>query len=87
MRFTLWHNLGQIVLSDSKVTQCCCLFRKEQINMHDEEHDSHSTVMTDVLEETINANIHENLWFIGFWTIQFHNVSRSVIYDTVTEIG
>lgn len=35
------------VMSESNVRQWCCLFREGGMNIHDEEHSGHLTVITD----------------------------------------
>ena len=73
---------GPNVMSDSKVRQWCLLFEEGRTNVHDEE----PSVMTDDLVEKMNTTLRGNSRFtISELSLEFPQVSRSVIYDIVSE--
>jgi len=77
---------GPNVVSDSKVRQWCHLFKDGRTNVHDEEHSGPPSVITDDLAEKVNTTIRGNCHFtISELSLEFPQVSRSVIYDIVSE--
>ena len=77
---------GPNVMSDSKVRQWCCLFKEGRMNVHDEEHSDRPSVITDDLVDKVNTTIRGNRRFtISELSLEFPQVSRSMIYDIVSE--
>lgn len=77
---------GPHAMSDGQVRQWCRLFREGRENIHDEVRCGPPTVITDRLVDEVNAKIRENRRLtISELSLQFPNVSRSVIYEIVTE--
>jgi len=77
---------GPNVMSESKVRQWCHLFKEGRTNVHDEERSSRPSVITDDLMEKVNTTIRGNRRFIiSELSLKFPQVSRSVIYDIVSE--
>jgi len=72
-------------MSDSKVRQWC-LFKDGRTYVHDEERSGRSSVITDDLIAKVNTTIRGNRRFtISELSLEFPQVSRSVICDTVSE--
>jgi [histone H3]-lysine36 N-dimethyltransferase SETMAR len=61
------------------------MFKEGRTNIHDEDRSGRPSVMTDDLVEEVNTKIQENRRFtISALSVEFSEVSRSVIYDIVT---
>jgi len=74
------------VMSDSKVRQWCRLFEEGRTNVHDEERRGRPSVITDDLAENVYTTIRGNRRFtISELSLEIPQVSRSVIYDIVSE--
>ena len=75
---------GRNVMSDSKVRQWCYFFKEGRTNVHDEECSGRPSVITDDLAEKVNTTIRGNRRVtISELSLEFPQVSRSVIYDIV----
>ena len=62
------------------------LFKEGRTNVHDEERSGRPCVITDDLVENVNTTIRGNRRFsISELSLEFPRVSRSVIYDIVSE--
>jgi len=62
------------------------LFKEGRTNVHDEERNGRPSVITDDLMEKVNTTIRGNRRFtISELSLKFPQVSRSVIYDIVSE--
>jgi len=77
---------GLNVMSESKVRQWCRLFKEGHTNVYDEELSGQPSAITDDLMEKVNTTICGNRRFtISELSLEFSKVSRSVIYDIVSE--
>jgi len=77
---------GPNVMSDSKVRQWCRLFKEGRMNVHDEERSGRPSVIKDDMVEKVNTTIRGNCRFtISELSFEFPQVSRSVIYNIVSE--
>ena len=77
---------GLNVMSDSKVRHWCHLFKEGRMNVHGEERSGRPSVITDNLAEKVNTAIRGNRCFtISEMSLEFPWVSRSVIYNIVSE--
>ena len=74
-------------MSDSKVRQWCCLFKQGRTNVHEEERSGQpSVIKDDLVVEKVNTTIRGNRCFtISELSLEFPQVSRSVIYNIVSE--
>jgi len=73
-------------MSNSKVRQWCHLFEEGRTNVHDKERSGQPSVITDDLEEKLNTTLRGNHCFtISELSLEFPQISRSVIYDIVSE--
>ena len=64
----------------------CTVFRNGQTDVHDAERSGRPSVITDALKQKVNLIIRENRHFtISEVYEQCQEVSRTVVYETVTE--
>ncbi|GFW75741.1 HTH_48 domain-containing protein [Trichonephila clavipes] len=77
---------GTEAMSDSKVRKWIRKFKYRQTNVDDEERSGRNSVITDNLMQTVETKIRENRRFmIITLSLEFPDVSRSVVYKMVTE--
>ncbi|GFW20203.1 uncharacterized protein TNCV_1855271 [Trichonephila clavipes] len=73
-------------MSDSRVRKWVRKFKDGRTNVHDEERSRQSSVITDDLMQAVEINIREDRRFtIITLSLEFPDVSRSVVYKIVTE--
>ncbi|GFW58538.1 HTH_48 domain-containing protein [Trichonephila clavipes] len=77
---------GTKAMSDSKVQKWVKKFKGGQTSVHDEERSGRLSIITDDLMKSFETKIHENRRFtITTLSLEFPNVSRSVVYKIVNE--
>jgi len=77
---------GESVMSEGKVRQWCRSFKEGRSNVHDEDRSGRPSVVSENLIERIDTKIRENRRFtITELSEQFPEVSRTVLYELVTE--
>ena len=75
---------GPNVMRDSKVRQWCRLFKEGRTNVHDEERSGVPSFITDDLMGKLNTIRRNRRFTISELSLEFPQVSRSVIYDIVS---
>lgn len=77
---------GENIMSDGMVQKWVRAFKDGRQNVHDEERSGRPSVITEVLEQKVDEKVRENRRFtISLLNAQFPQVSRSVVYEIVTE--
>ena len=77
---------GEHVMNASRVRKLCTMFRNGRTDVHDAERSRRPSVITDALKQKVNRIIRENRHFtISEVYEQWPEVSRSVMYEIVTE--
>ncbi|GFU10435.1 mariner Mos1 transposase [Trichonephila clavipes] len=77
---------GTETTSDSKVRKWVRKFKDGRTNVHDEERSGRTSVLIDDLMPAVETKIRENRRFtITTLSLEFPDVSRSVVYRIVTE--
>ena len=77
---------GEHVMNAASVRKWCTMFRNARTDVHDAERSGRPAVITDVLKQKVNHIIRENRHFtISEVYEQFAEVSRTVVYEIVTE--
>ena len=77
---------GENVMNAASVRKWCTMFRNGRTDIHDAERSGRPSVITDALKQKVNRIIRENRHFtISEVYQQYPEVSRTVVYETVTE--
>ena len=77
---------GQNIISDGMVRKWVREFKDAVTNVHDEQRSGRPSVVNESLVQKVDNKVRENRRFtISSSCDDFHNVSRSVLYDIVTE--
>lgn len=77
---------GSNAMSDSKVRKWVRSFKDGRDNVHDEPRSGRPSVMTNDLVRAVDEKIHEDRRFtISTLSLKFPQISRSVLYNIVTE--
>lgn len=77
---------GENIMSEGMVRKWVRSFKVDRSNVHNEERSGRSSVITDDLVGKVDKKIKENRHFtISTLSEQFPLVSRSVVYEIVTE--
>ena len=77
---------GDHVKNAASVRKWCTMFRNGRTDVHDAERSGQPSVITDALKQKVNRIIRENRHFtISEVYEQCPEVSRTVVYETVTE--
>ncbi|GFX17746.1 histone-lysine N-methyltransferase SETMAR [Trichonephila clavipes] len=73
-------------MSDSKVRKWARKFKDGRKKVHDEKHSCQPSVFSDDLMQAVETKIRENRRFtITVLSLKFTEVSRSVVYEIVTD--
>ena len=77
---------GETAMSDGMVRKWVTEFNKGRDNVRDELRSSWPSVVSDDLVGTVKAKVHEDKQFtISSMSMQFQQISRTVLYETVTD--
>ena len=77
---------GQNIMSDGMVRKWARAFKDGRTNVHDEERSGRPSVITDDVVQKVDEKVTENRRFtISSLSEAFPQVSRSVVYEIVTE--
>ena len=77
---------GEHVMNAARVRKWCTMFRNGRKDVHNADRSGRPSVITDALKEKVNRIIRENRHFtISEVYEQCPEVSRTVVYETVTE--